>query len=451
MIDAISPNLLADLLAFARREGADDGDAVGVTEVSSEVRVRMGEVETSSRAEQHEVGLRLFVGQRSAIVSSNDLRDETLRGLVRHAIAAARQMDADVDSRVPRREELDEAPPELPLADDAVAAYGPGELIDLARRAERAALDADVRIVNSEGGEASAGERALTLVTMGGVTRSRRSTSIGVVAVPVAAHDGAMEVDYWFASRRRLADLPTPESVGAFAAERALRRLGARSLSTRAVPVIFEAPVASRILGDFVSGLSGERVARGSSYLTGRLGEVVAHEAISLVDDPTLPWGVASRSFDGEGFASRPHALVEGGRLVGYLTNLRTAARIGCGHGRNASRGTGAAPSVSPTHVHLAAGEKSLAALIAELGEGLLVTSTMGHGTDLVRGAYSQGAAGWWFEGGELAYPVSEVTVAGEFDTLMRTIIARADDLDVHRGVSAPSFAVAKLTVAGAG
>jgi PmbA protein len=451
MIDAIDPTLLADLLSYARKAGADDGDAIGVTEVSTEVRVRMGEVETSSRSERHDVGLRLFVGQRSAIVSSNDLRRDTLRGLIDHAVAAARQIDVDVDSRVPTNDELADAPMALTLADEAVASISVTALIELARRAERAALDADPRITNSEGGEASAGQSAMTLVTMAGTTRSRRSTSASIVAVPIASADGAMEVDYWYASRRRLADLPSPESIGAMASARALRRLGARTISTRQAAVIFEAPVSSRILSDFISGLSGERVARGSTYLAEKMGELVAHESLSFVDDPTLPWGIASRAFDGEGFASRPHPLVERGRLVGFLTNARTAARIGCANGRNASRGTSSAPSVSASHVHMEAGQGSVEAMMAELGSGLLVTSTMGHGSDLVRGAYSQGATGWWFENGALAYPVHEVTVAGEIDTLMKTIIARADDLDVHRGVSAPSFAVQKMTVAGAG
>ncbi len=451
MIESISAELLGDVLALARAEGADDGDAIGVAEVSTEVRVRRGAVETSSRAESHELGLRVFVGDRSAIVSTNDLRRETLVGLVRHAVAAARQMDADADSRVARADELRDPIPALELHDAAVSALDAATLIDMARRAEGAALDADPRIVNSEGGEASAGESAVTFATMGGVVRERRSTSVGVVAVPIAEQDGAMEVDWWYASGRRVAALPSPESIGKTAAERTLRRLGARSLSTRQVPVIFEGPVASRLLGDFISALSGERIARKASYLDGRLGSAVAHPSLSLRDDPTLPWGVASRAFDGEGFAARPWELVRDGVLVGLLTNLRAAARLGVGHGRNATRGASSAPGVGATQVHMAAGDRSLQQLMADVGTGLLVTSLMGHGSDLVRGQFSQGAAGLWFEDGQIAHAVSEITVAGDLDTLWKSVVGRADDLDLQRGVSAPSFLVEALTVAGAG
>lgn len=260
-----------------------------------------------------------------------------------------------------------------------------------------------------------------------------------------------MEVDWWYASRRRVDALPDPASIGREAARRALRRLGARGMASCALPIVFEAPVASRVLGDFVSGLSGERVARKSSYLADKLGEQVAAADLTLIDDPLLPWGVAARAFDGEGFAARRHTLVEAGVLRGFLTNLRTAARLGCAHGRNASRGTGGAPGVGATHVHMAAGSHDLAALLREVGRGLLVTSTMGHGTDLVRGSFSQGATGLYFEGGEVQYPVSEITVAGDFGALMQGITLRGSDLDVHRGVSAPSFVVEQLTVAGAG
>ncbi|MEY3014449.1 MAG: Peptidase [Pseudomonadota bacterium] len=448
MIDA---TLLGDLLAYAKQHGATDGDAIGVGAVSTEVRVRMGSVETSTRSESHEVGLRVFVGDRSAMVSSNDLRPSALRELADVAIAAAKHMDADAESRVARNDELAEAPTELELYDAAVLGIGATDLIELARAAEDAALQADARIANSEGGEASAGESAVTFVTMGGVQRERRSTSVGVVAVPIAAQDGAMEVDWWYASRRRLDQLPDPTGIGRKAAERALRRLGARGMGSGTMPVIFEAPVASRVLGDFVSGLSGERVARKASYLADQLGKPVAAADLALWDDPLLPWGPASRAFDGEGFASRRLALVQGGVLQAFLTNLRTAARIGCAHGRNASRGVGGAPGVAPTHVHMANGSHDLAGLMREVGRGLLVTSTMGHGTDLIRGSFSQGATGLYFENGEVQYPVSEITVAGDFGDLMRGIVLRGDDLDPHRGVSAPSFVVDKLTIAGAG
>lgn len=448
MIDA---TLLSDLLGHARAAGATDGDAIGVHGVSTEVRVRMGQVETSTRSEGHDVGLRVFVGDRSAMVSTNDLRPAALRELAEAAVAAAKHMDPDAESRVARNEELAEAPAVLDLHDPTVAAMSAPQLIELARAAEAAALDADPRISNSEGGEASAGENAVTFVTMGGVVRERTTSSVGVVAVPIAAQDGAMEVDWWYASRRRRQDLPDPSSIGREAARRTLRRLGARSMASCALPVLFEAPVASRILADFVSGLSGERVARKSSYLADQLGKPVIAADIDLLDDPLLPWGVASRPFDGEGFASRRHPLVQGGILQNFLTNLRTAKRIGCTHGRNASRGVGGAPGVGPTHVHMAAGTRSVADLMHEIGTGLLVTSTMGHGTDLIRGSFSQGATGIYFENGEPQYPVSEITVAGDFGDLLRGITHRADDLDPHRGVSAPSFVVEKLTIAGAG
>ncbi len=447
----VSLSLLEDLLARARAAGADDADVIAVAEASSEVRVRRGDIESSSRSEAHEVGLRVFVGDRSAIVSSNDLRPATLQRLCEHAVAAARLVDPDPESRIARNDELAEAPPPLPLHDEAILAIGSAQLVEWARRAEQAAQDTDARIVNTEGCEASAGSSMVRYLTMGGVLRERRSTSTAVVAVPIAKDDAGMEVDYWYGSARRLSDLPSPEAIGRRAAERALRRLGGRMLSTRQVPVVFEAPVASALIADFISALSGERIARKSSYLEGRLGSAVAHTSLTLVDDPLTPYGPGARSFDGEGFAARRHTLVQDGVLVGLLTHLRSAARLGVAHGRNATRGVASAPGVGPSQIHVATGSTSLPALLREVGTCLLVTATMGHGSDLIRGQYSQGASGLWVEGGAVQYPVHELTVAGDLDALLKAIVGRADDLDPSRAISSPSLLVEGLVVAGAG
>ncbi|MCO4761960.1 MAG: TldD/PmbA family protein [Myxococcales bacterium] len=450
MLSPIDPNLLSDLLAVAKRAGATDGDAVAVAQVSSDARVRLGEVEQVVRAEEHAVGFRVFVGDRSAMVSGNDLRREALVALVEHAVAAARQMDADPHSRVPKGDELGE-PTVVQRHDPAVAKLGTTALIDWAQRAEQAARDADSQITNTEGADASAGESAVAWVSMGGAIRTRKGSTVSVSAVPIAERDGEMQVDWWADTRRSLDLMPTPESIGEKAATRALRRLGGRPITTRSVPVVFEGPVASRVLGDFISGLSGARVARGASYLCDRLGTAVMHPSLTLIDDPLVPWGLRSRSFDGEGFSSQRTTVVEAGVLKTYLTNLRTASRIGCGHTRSASRSVGSAPGVASTHLHMAPGDDDLAALLREIGTGLLVTATMGHGTDLITGTYSQGATGLWFEDGEIQFPVNEVTVAGNFDQLVQGISARANDVDPWRGISAPSFAVDQLTVAGAG
>ena len=450
MFTPIDPNLLSDLLQVARQAGATDGDAVAVTSVDNEARVRLGQVEQVVRAEEHAVGIRVFVGQRSAIVSGNDLRRASLVALVQHAVDAAKRMDEDAHSRVPLPLELGEITEPLPLHDSAAAAVAVPTLIEWARRAEQAARDADARITNTEGADASSGESAVAWVSMGGALRTRRGSNVGISVVPIASHASEMQVDWWADSRRRLDQLPTPESIGLRAAQRALRRLGGRPIPTCTVPVVFEAPVASRVLGDFISGLSGSRVARGASYLAARMDTRVTHPSLTLVDDPFLPWGLRSREFDGEGFASQRTVLVEDGVLRAFLTNLRSASRIGCAHTRSASRGTGGAPGVAATQLHMAPGDTDLAGLLRQIGTGLLVTATMGHGTDLVTGTYSQGATGLWFEGGEIQFPVNEVTVAGAFDALMQGIVARADDADPWRGVSAPSFAVEKLTVAGA-
>ncbi len=447
----IDPQLLHDLLAHARRHGATDGDVIAVAATDSEVRVRMGEVEQVSRSEQHTVGLRLFVGRRSAIVSGNDLRRGALVALVERGVAAARQMDEDPDSRVASVAELSEPVEDLALFDSEVAALEMPALIDLARRAEDAARAADARIRNSEGGEASASSSTVRYATMAGSDRSRRGTSVGVVAVPVAVVGDDMEVDYWYASRRRLADLPAPEQIGQIAAKRVLRRLGTQPVATGRFPVIFEAPVMSRVLADFASAISGEAVARKTSYLVDRLGSQVAHPSLTIVDNPHVDWGVASRSFDGEGFATRPTTVVADGVLQTYLTNLRTAACIGTAHSRHASRGPAGPPGVSPSHFHLGNGDRTLAELLREAGTGLLVTGMMGHGTDLVTGTFSQGVNGLWFVDGEVRHAVREITVAGSLDGLMRAIVARADDLDLFHGVSSPSVLVESMTVAGAG
>lgn len=450
MLTPIDPNLLSDVLEVARRAGATDGDAVALASVSNEARVRLGAVEQVIRAEEHAVGFRVFVGQRSATVSGNDLRREALIPLVEHAVDVAKRMDPDVHSRVPTMAELGEVGEAIELHDPAAAAVTVPTLVEWARVAEQAARDADARITNTEGADASSAENAVAWVSMGGAIRTRRGSSLGVSVVPIASMGDEMQVDWWSESRRRLDQLPAPEFIGRMAATRALRRLGGRPIATCHVPVVFEAPVASRVLSDFISGLSGSRVARGASYLADRLNTQVMHPSLTLVDDPLIPWGLRSRAFDGEGFASQQTTIIEDGVLRAFLTNTRAASHLGCAHTRSASRGISGAPGVAPTHMHMQPGQGDLSALLREVGTGLLVTATMGHGSDLVTGTYSQGATGLWFENGEIKHPVNEITIAGDLDSVMKGIVARANDVDPWRGVSAPSFAVDKLTVAGA-
>lgn len=438
-------DLLGGLLDKAKRAGADDADAMMVESGGQRAACRLGKLERVERDESREVGLRVFVGRRQAILSTEDTGASGLDRLVERAVAIAKAVPEDRYAGIAGPEQIARDVPDLDL-DDGVEASGEA-LAAQALEAEDAARAVD-GVSNSEGGEAGWSRTTVALAATNGFsgssTRSRHSLSVSVIA----GGNGAMERDYDFASKVRARDLPEPGAVGRKAAERAVRRLGARKVKSRAVPVVFDPRVAGGVVRHLVSAISGPAVARGTTFLKERLGERIFAPGIRIVDDPFRPDGLRSRSFDAEGLPVERRELIEDGVLTTWLLDLSSARQLGLASTGHATRSPGGSPSPAPSNVWLEPGERSPDALIGEIDEGFYVTEMLGMGISYVTGDYSRGAAGFWIEKGELAYPVSEVTIAGTLQDIFMNLTP-ADDLEFRYGVDAPTLRIDGLTVAG--
>lgn len=442
--------LLQFVLETAASHGASEADVLLVSGRSTEVRVRMGETEQVKQSASKGVGLRVLVGNRTATTSSSDLTRESLSGLIARTCESAQVTAVDPHAGLPDLDSYDgNARGDLDLYDEAVASLGVEEALDRARETEDISRQADDRITNSEGAEMTWGVHEIHLANSKGICHRRRSSSASLWTAPVATEDGAMERDYWFTSARHLEDLASCASVGAEAARRTLRRLGARKPGTCQVPVVFEAPVSSRLLGSLAGAINGGAIYRQASYLCGEVGNPVAASSVHVTDDPHVVRGPASKPFDGEGLTTRPLTVVDGGVLTTYLLDSYTGRKLGLASTRHASRGLGGSPSPSATNFWMAPGTQTLDQLIRDVDRGLLVTELFGFGVNTITGDYSQGAVGLWIEGGELTHAVSEFTLASTLPVMWTSIDGIADDLDRQRGVSAPSFRIKAMTVAG--
>jgi PmbA protein len=441
-------DLAADLLRAARTRGADAADVLVVEGTEFSVTVRKGEVETLKDAGSKALGIRVFVGKRTATSYTSDFSPPALRRLVEDTVALARVTGEDPAAGLP-----DETPPpeevDLGTHDPSVAALATGERIEWARRAEAAALEASPRITNSQGGSYASGENTVVLANTLGFQGSYRTSSASLSVVPVAEQDGRMERDYWYTVGRGLADLLPPEEVGRIAAERTLRRLGARKVGTCEVPVVFDPETAAEILGTVFTALSGYSVYRNATFLKDRLGEAVASELLSLVDDGRRPRGLGSRPFDGEGLPTRRNVPLERGVLRHYLCDSYSARKIGARPTGSARRGVAGGPSVGAANLCFEAGATPPAEILAGVERGLYVTDLIGFGIDLVSGDYSQGAAGHWIERGRLVHPVHEVTIAGNLKAMLRDVDAVGNDLEFRGSSAAPTIRIRKMTVSG--
>ena len=449
----IGLDLVCLAVAAARRAGADAADAIQIASDSVELRVRADEVEYVKQSRERTLGLRAFVrgarGLRTALVSSSDLSKVALERLAEDAVALARATAEDPAAGPPGDGFARELP-ELALLDPADREAPLETRLAAAREAERAARGVDARIVNSEGSTASSHFDALAFASSEGFEGCYEGAYHALSCAPVAAENGAMQTDWWMSASRTLRGLAAPEAVGRRAAERALGQLGARSVPTQQAPVIFEAPAARAVLGNLVGCLSGSAVYRRSSFLAGRIGERIASEGVSVIDDGRLVGGLGSRPFDGEGQATRRTVLVERGRLASFLLDVYSARKLGLRSTGNASRAAASAPGVSPTNLWLEPGRESLDELVRNTERGLLVTGLFGQGFNPVTGDFSRGARGFWIEGGECVHPVEEVTVAGNLADLLQGVDRVGSDLLRLGSLGAPSFRVACLTVAGA-
>ena len=438
-------DFLADLIKKAIAAGADAADTIYGVSTSIAHSQRLGRIDKLERSEGHDLGLRVMVGRRQASVSSNDLDPATLDEMVQRAVAMAKAVPEDPHCGLADPDQIARDFPDLDLADPNEPS--PETLIDRARAAEDAALAVD-GITNSEGAEAHWGRTTVLLATSNGFAGTYSRTSHSVSAVALAGEGTAMERDYDYATAVHGEDLEDPEEIGRAAAERTLRRLNPRKAKTAQVPILFEPRVAASLIGHFAGAINGASVARGTSFLKDRLGEPVFPANVSIVDDPHRRRGLASKPFDGEGLANRLWTLVDGGILTTWLLDLATARQLGMAPTGHAARGSGGPPGPSTTNLHLAAGNAAPEDMIAEIDAGLYVHEVMGPGVNLVTGDYSRGCAGFWIEKGEIAYPVSEITIAGNLAEMFRNL-SPASDLTFRRATNAPTVRVDGMTVAG--
>jgi len=439
-------DILDSLIRAARTAGADAADALLVESVSSGVSYRLGKLEDVERSESSDLGLRVFVGNRVAFVSSTDFSADRLKELPERAVAMARLAPEDKYAGLAPPELLTKTFPNLDLEDPEEPSAG--ELIERARTVESAAM-AVKGITNSEGGGASFGRTAIALSTSEGFRGTYAGTTQNIGVAVLAGEGTSMERDYDYSSARYSADLRKPEDVGKRAGERAIARLNPRQVSSQKVPVVFDQDSASGLLGHFAGAISGASIARGVSFLKDKMGANIFTPGIDIIDDPHRIRGLRSKPFDGEGVGNAKQLLIENGVLKCWLLDTASARQLGLTSNGHAARGTGGPPSPSTTNLYMAPGKLSHDELIADIKQGIYVTELMGFGVNGVTGDYSRGAAGFWIENGKIAYPVSGVTIAGNLKDMFRNLTP-ANDLEFRHGTNAPTVRVEGMTLAGA-
>jgi PmbA protein len=440
--------LASDLLKRARVLGADAADVLVAEGTDFSVTVRKGEVETLKEAGSKALGVRVFVGRRTASTYTSDFSPAALEALVRDTVDMARVTGEDPAAGLP-----DESPPaeevDLALFDPSPAALPTAERIERARQAEAAAMAASPEITNSQGATYGSDEGFVVLANTNGFMGSYRSSGVALSVVPVAERDGHMERDYWYTNGRGLGDLLAPDEVGRIAAERTLRRLGARKVATCEVPIVFDPESAAELLGTLYRGLSGYSVFRNATFLKDRLGQQVASPLLSIVDDGRRPRGLGSRPFDGEGLPTRRNVPLENGVVRFFLCDSYAARKIGGRPTGNARRGVGGGPTVGAGNLSFAAGATPPERILGEVERGLYVTDLIGFGIDLVSGDYSQGAAGQWIESGRFVHPVHEVTIAGNLKRMLLDVDAVGSDLVWRSSTASPTLRIRRMTVSG--
>jgi PmbA protein len=437
-------DLAERLVGAARRAGADAADAVAVRSVSLAVEVREGATEESERSEGDDVGLRVFVGRRQAVVSTNDIKAD-VGELAARAVAMARVAPEDPFAGLADPGELARAIPDLDLLDPDLPSVA--QLEERAKRAEAAGL-AVKGVTKSGGASASAGIGGMVLVTSGGFRGAYLNSGQSVSMTAIAGEGTGMERDYDYSSALHGSDLDAPEKVGRTAGERTVERLNPRKVETKRVPIVFDRRVAGSLVSHLASAINGTSVARKTSFLKDKLGERLFKPGIAVIDDPQRKRGLRSRPFDAEGVATGRLAVIEDGVLKSWFLDCATARELGLATTGHAQRGVSSTPSPGPSNLHLAAGSATPDALMADIAEGFYVTDLIGMGVNGVTGDYSRGASGFWIENGKRSYPVSEVTIAGNLIDMFRALTP-ANDLEFRFGLNAPTVRLEGLTVAG--
>jgi len=413
------------------------------------VNVRKGEVETLTEAGSRGTGVRVLVDHNTGSAYTSDLTAEGIRKMVDSALQLAKITTADPYAGLPSPEELGKVTADLQLYSPLVAELTTEWKIEQARRAEAAAFAVDPRILNSEGASFDTHTGQTVFANSLGFVGSYRTSSCSISAVPVAHLDGSMERDYWYSVARVPDQLDDPDTVGRRAAERALRRLGARKVPTQKVPVIFEPRVARSLIDNIFDAVSGDSIYRGESFLAEKLGQQVASTKLTLIDDATIPGLFGSTPFDDEGVPSRRTVVIEKGILRSWLLNSYTARKLGLRTTGNASRGITGNAGVGNGNLFFEAGDQSAEDIIASVKNGFYVTELIGFGVNTVTGDYSRGAAGLWIENGRLSFPVSEVTIAGTLQEMLMGIEAIGSDLEFRSSMASPTLMIREMTVSG--
>ncbi|HXB21039.1 MAG TPA: TldD/PmbA family protein [Candidatus Solibacter sp.] len=442
-------DIAVDVVARALKAGATAAESIAREGEEFSTVVRLGQVETLKESGSRGLGLRVFSGTRAASTYSSDFSQDGIDRMISGAMALVKITSEDSYAGLPDPPQFGSLG-DLGLYHEDVYSLPPEDRIEYARRTEAAALSADPRIKNSEGGSFDANTGSMVLAnSMGFVGTSRRS-SCSIYAAPIAqAENGAMQRDYWYSSARSLGRLESPETVGKEAARRVLRRLGARKIGSAQVPLVFDPQVSRSIIDDISGAVNGDAIYRHSSFLAGKLGEKIAGENVTIIDDGTIPGGFGSSPFDGEGIPSRRTVVIEKGILQSYLLNTYTARKLGLQTTGNASRGLAGNPGIGTGNFFLQKGSRSPKEIIADIKQGLYVIELLGFGVNLVTGDFSRGASGIWIENGEFAYPVEEITVGGNLKQMLNNITEIGSDLEFRGAVVAPTIRIDGMMIAG--
>ena len=446
--------LATDIVTKAVKAGASDAEVTIREGDEFSTTVRMSEVETLKESGSRGMGLRVLIatpnGHRVASTSSSDFTPEGIDHLVNGALALARVTSEDPFAGLADTSEFGKLEGDLQLYHEDVYSLPTADRIDLARRAEAAALAADTRITNSDGGNFDATTGRKAFANSRGFSGEYRASSCSISATPIAlGKNGEMQRDYWYTYARSLRKLETPESVGTEAARRTLRRLDAHRVKTQQAPIIFAPEIARSLIGSIFEAASGDAIYRGASFLTGRLGEKIAASSVTVIDDHTIVGGFGTSPFDGEGLPSRRTVVVERGVLTNYLLNTYTGRKLGMKSTGNASRGLAGNPGTGAGNLFLVGGTETPEEILRGVQSGLYVTELMGQGVNMVTGDYSRGASGLWIENGELTYAVQEITIAGNLQQMYQNITAIGSDLVFRGSVASPTLRIDGMTIAG--
>jgi PmbA protein len=438
-------DILGDLVQKARKAGADAADAMLIDATSLSVGMRLGKIESLERAEAGDLGLRVFIGKRQAVVSATDRKSETLDNLVSRAVAMAKAAPEDEFCGLADSGDIAKNWQPLEMADNAEPVAE--QLIANVRQAEEAAR-AVKGVTNSEGAETGASRAEITLVASNGFTGFHCRTGYSLSAAVLAGEGTGMERDYDYASRTFASDMPSPEEIGRKAGERAVKRLNARKMATTQATVVFEPRISGSLLGQLAGAISGAAIARGTSFLKDKMGQSIFPTNITIIDDPFRARGLRSRPFDAEGLLPSRRKLIDKGVLTTWLLDQRSARQLKLKSTGHASRSPGGMPGPSASNLYMEAGALTPDELLRDIKQGFYVTELMGMGVNGVTGDYSQAAAGFWIESGMISFPVSEMTIAGNLKDMYKNLTP-ANDLEFLRGVDAPTLRIEGMTVAG--